>query len=61
MILKTSRMKNFLVNGLENIKKRDQIKDIYCQENNIKLFRISYKEFDYVENKLNEILNDNKI
>jgi very-short-patch-repair endonuclease len=40
-------------------KKRDEIKNIYCQENNIELLRIKYT--DNIENKLNEILNDNKI
>ena len=41
---------------LENRKKRDQIKNIYCQENNIKLHRIKYS--DNLIEKLNEILND---
>jgi len=38
-------------------KKRDEIKNIYCEENNIKLYRIKYTE--NIENKLKEILNDN--
>ena len=30
--------------NLKNIKERDLIKDNFCKENNIKIFRISYKE-----------------
>jgi len=41
---------------LEIRKKRDQIKNIYCQENNIKLHRIKYN--DNLIEKLTEILND---
>ena len=36
-------------------KKRDDIKNKYCKDNNINLIRISYK--DNIENKLNEIFN----
>lgn len=43
--------------GLNIRKKRDHIKNIYCQDNNIKLVRIKFT--DNIENKLNEILNDN--
>ena len=41
--------------GLENIKIRDGIKNKFCQDNNIKLLRISYKED--VELKLKDIFN----
>ena len=34
---------------------RDLIKNNYCQENNIKLIRISYIDYDNIENILNEI------
>jgi hypothetical protein len=40
-------------------KKRDSIKDIYCNENDIKLYRINYKE--NIEKKVRKILNDYKI
>ncbi len=43
-------------NNLEIRKKRDQIKNIYCKENSIKLFRIKYT--DNIVEKLNEILNE---
>ena len=33
----------------EGQKKRDIYKDKLCKENNIKLIRISYKEFDDIE------------
>jgi hypothetical protein len=42
-------------NTLLEIKKRDEIKNIYCQENNIILHRFNYKEFNIIEDKLNEI------
>ena len=41
--------------GLENIKIRAGIKNKFCQDNNIKLLRISYKED--VELKLKDIFN----
>lgn len=40
-------------------KKRDSIKNIYCQEKNIKLYRIKYNE--NLKQKLNDILIENKI
>lgn len=42
--------------GLNIRKKRDEIKNIYCEENNIRLHRIKYT--DNIENKMEEILND---
>ena len=42
-------------NNLIEIKKRDEIKNIYCKQNNITLHRISYKDFNIVDEKLNEI------
>lgn len=36
--------------------KRDKIKDIYCNDNNIKLVRIPYTEFDNIENILKSAL-----
>ena len=35
---------------------RDKEKDIYCRENDIKLIRISYKDFDKIEELLNKII-----
>lgn len=43
--------------GVENLKRtkeRDLMKNKFCEENNIKLFRISY--FDNIEEKMNEII-----
>jgi Zn ribbon nucleic-acid-binding protein/mRNA-degrading endonuclease HigB of HigAB toxin-antitoxin module len=37
----------------------DQIKNTYCQINNIKLLRIPYWEFDNIENILDNVLNNN--
>jgi hypothetical protein len=42
-------------NNLIDIKKRDEIKNIYCKKNNIILHRFSYKDIDIIENKLNNI------
>lgn len=42
---------------LNEIKRRDKIKTSYCKENNIPLLRISYKEFDNMENLLNNFIN----
>lgn len=35
---------------------RDKQKDDYCLANNIKLIRISYKDFPFLEEKLSKIL-----
>lgn len=40
---------------LISIQKRDEIKNIYCKENNIILYRFNYKEINDVDEKLNEI------
>lgn len=37
-------------NEFENIKKHDKIKTQYCKDNNIKLIRIPYWEFNNIEN-----------
>lgn len=42
---------------LMNIKYRDNIKDLYCKENNIKLIRIPYWDFDNIETILIKELN----
>lgn len=36
------------------VQKRDKIKNQYCKDNNIKLIRIPYYEFDNIENIINE-------
>jgi len=41
--------------GFRGVKERDSIKDKFCKQNDIKLFRISYK--DDIEEKLKEIIN----
>jgi hypothetical protein len=38
-------------------KQRDYIKDKYCKDNNIDLYRISYKDFNKIETILEEIIN----
>lgn len=38
------------------LKMRDEIKTQYCKNNNIKLIRIPYFEFDNIDNILNELL-----
>ena len=46
--------------GYENFidtKIRDTIKNIYCEENNIKLIRIPYWEFDNIEEIIKNLLN----
>jgi len=48
---------NDIFGGLEGQKRRDEIKNKYCKENNIKLIRIPYWEFDRIE----EILEENLI
>ncbi len=40
------------VTGLESIKRRDNIKNLYCRDNNIGLLRINYKEKQYVKTLL---------
>jgi len=42
-------------NNLVNIQKRDEIKNIYCKENNILLYRFNYKEIDDIDKKLDKI------
>lgn len=42
---------------LEMQKKRDEIKDQYCKDHNIDLYRISYKDFDNLEIILEDIIN----
>ena len=49
--------KNLYNENLEDQKKRDKIKDEYCNNHdNIDLHRISYKEFDNIETILDEII-----
>ena len=43
--------------NFDKTKKRDEIKNNFCFNNNIKLLRISYKDINNVENILNENLN----
>ena len=46
-------------NGLDGFidrKIRDTIKNIYCQQNNIKLIRIPYWDFDNIEDILNQFI-----
>ena len=48
------------LDGFIDTKIRDTIKNIYCKENNIKLIRIAYWDFDNIEEILNKKLNINK-
>lgn len=45
------------LNGFINTKIRDTIKTKYCEDNNIKLIRIPYWDYDNIEKILNEKLN----
>ena len=46
---------------LKNQKTNDKIKDKWCKDNNYKLIRISYKDFNKIDNILNESLNIDKV
>jgi transposase-like protein len=52
---KPSRRKNSN-SVLESIRKHDDIKNEYCKNNDIKLFRIPYWEYDNIENIMNKII-----
>ena len=41
---------------LENIKRRDKIKNDYCKEKNIPLVRITYREYSNIETKVEEAI-----
>ena len=43
-------------NGLEKCKKRDDIKNKYCLNNNIKLLRIAYLDYDIIDEILTKFL-----
>ena len=45
------------LDGFILTKIRDTIKDIYCKDNDIKLIRIPYWDFDNIENIINKELN----
>lgn len=46
----------FYNESLEKTKIRDNIKNEYCKNNNLKLYRISYKDFDNLEEIIKEIV-----
>ena len=41
---------------LENVKRRDKIKNNYCKEKNIPLIRITYREYSNIETKVKEAI-----
>jgi len=47
-------------NTLEEVKYRDKLKNQFCKKNQIQLLRISYKDFDEIENILDEIFKGGK-
>lgn len=47
-------------NSVEEIQRRDNIKNEFCEENGIKLLRILYYEFNKIEEKILEFLSVNK-
>ena len=53
---KIGKFNNTLLD-LMNLKRRDNIKNQYCKENNIKLIRIPYYEYDNIEKILKRELN----
>jgi len=40
------------IDGFNKLKKNDQIKNLYCEKNNIDLIRISYQDYNNIENIL---------
>lgn len=52
------RDNGFFKDKLEVIQRRDEIKRKYCQENNIKLLEISYKDFKNINQIITSRLND---
>ena len=50
--------KSFMYRDHSDRLKRDQIKNEFCIENGIKLFRISFRDLDNVEEILNSIIKD---
>lgn len=42
--------------GLKQVQQRDQIKDKFAKDNNIKLCRIRFDQYEEIPNKLNELL-----
>ena len=44
--------------GLRRTIERDEIKNRYCKDNNIILYRISYKDRDFIEDIIKEILQE---
>lgn len=47
---------SFPNSSLEIIKKRDNIKNKFCKDNNINLYRINYTDFNNIENILKDII-----
>ena len=47
------------LNGFITTKIHDTIKTQYCKNNNIRLIRIPYWDFDNIENILSQLLNIN--
>ena len=44
--------------GFERTKERDEIKNIYCENNGIILYRISYKDKNIIEQIIDDIINE---
>lgn len=42
---------------LELVKRHDEIKNKYCRDNNIKLIRIPYTDYNLIETILDKVLN----
>lgn len=53
VILICKNQHKFEINQQKNQKIKDKIKDNFCKNNNIKLIRIPYYEFDNIEKILN--------
>ena len=50
-----------LQKNLEYTQRNDSIKNQYCKDNNIPLYRIPYTEYDNIESILDKILSENNI
>ena len=56
-VARYSKDKNKMLGKLKDVQKRDNIKNIYCELNNIQLLRIPYWDFNNIEIILTKIIN----
>lgn len=56
-----SKGKEWAINQFEITKKRDQIKNQYCKDNNILLYRIPYWKFNEIESILEKLIHNEQL